>query len=209
MRKSEIIILTLVLISLLTAVFLYQRMPDEMASHWNAEGNVNGYMSKFWGLFLMPIVAAAIFIMFIIIPKIDPLKANIKKFMGYYESFMVLVTIFLLYIYGLSLAWNLDYRFNMTRMITPAIGLLFFYAGILTENAKRNWFIGIRTPWTLSSPKVWEKTNKLGGQLFKISGIIALIGVVFPDQAIWLILLPIIASTVFIIIYSYVEYQKK
>ena len=209
MRKSELAILFLILISLAAAFILLPRMPDQMASHWGTEGNVDSYMSRFWGLFMMPIIAAFILILFIIIPKIDPLKTNIKKFRKYYDSFMVLITIFLLYIYALTLAWNLNYTFNMNRMITPAIGLIIYYAGILTENAKRNWFIGIRTPWTLSSPKVWDKTNKLGGKLFKIAGVIALLGILFPSYTVWLILIPVLTFTVYIIVYSYLEYQKK
>jgi len=61
----------------------------------------------------------------------------------------------------------------MGQMMVPALGILFYYCGILIENAKRNWFIGIRTPWTLSNEKVWERTHKIGGKLFKIAGLIA------------------------------------
>jgi len=209
MKKTTIIVSAIIILSFILGIYLYPQMPDKMASHWNSNGEVNGYMSKFWGLFLMPIVLIVVLIMFILIPKIDPLKKNIKKFRKYFDGFILLLTIFLLYIHVLTIFWNLNYRFDMTRMIIPAIGILFYYIGILTENAKRNWFIGIRTPWTLSSDKVWEKTHKLGGKLFKISGIIALFGIVFPKYAIWLILAPVIATAIYTLIYSYFEYQKK
>jgi uncharacterized membrane protein len=89
------------------------------------------------------------------------------------------------------------------------LGLLFFYIGILCENAKRNWFIGIRTPWTLSSDKVWDKTNKLGGKLFKIAGVVALFGIFFRSYTMYFVLVPAISFAVYTIVYSYLEYRKE
>ena len=97
----------------------------------------------------------------------------------------------------------------MSRLMAPAMGFLFFYCGILIKNAKRNWFIGIKTPWTLSSDKVWDKTHKLGGKLFKIMGVISFLGIIFPNYFVWLLLVPILAITLFILFYSYFEYQKE
>ncbi len=184
-------------------------MSEKMASHWNIQGEVNGYMSKFWGLFLMPIISIGLLILFILIPKIDPLKANINKFRKYFDGFIVLIMIFLFYIYLLTLFWNLGFRFDMGRLMVPALGILFYYCGILVENAKRNWFIGIRTPWTLSNEKVWEKTHKIGGKLFKIAGLIALLGIFFPNYAFYFILVPVLLVAVYTIAYSYFEYQKE
>ena len=67
----------------------------------------------------------------------------------------------------------------MTKFIIPAFAVLLFYIGILIKHAKRNWFIGIRTPWTLSSDKVWDKTHALGGKLFQVSAVITLGGIFF------------------------------
>ena len=184
-------------------------MPEKVASHWNSKGEVDGYMSKFWGIFLMPILSIVLLVLFVLFPKIDPLKKNITKFKKYYEWFIVLFILFLFYIYIITLIWNLGYKFNMTAAIIPAFGILFFYIGILTENAKRNWFIGIRTPWTLSNDEVWEKTHKLGGKLFKISGVIALLGILFQKYAIYLFLIPVIFSALYSSIYSFFEYRKQ
>lgn len=96
----------------------------------------------------------------------------------------------------------------MTMMIIPALGTLFYCLGILTENAKRNWFIGIRTPWTLSSDRVWDKTHKLGGRLFRLTGVIAFIGLFFQSFAILFVVVPVIAVAVYLTIYSFMEYRK-
>ncbi len=209
MRKTEKIILGILVLSFAIGTFLYPQMPDKMASHWNAQGQVDGYMSKFWGLFLLPLTSVGLFLLFILIPKIDPLKVNIEKFRNYYDGFVVFMMIFLFYIYLLTVFWNVGIRFNMTRLLTPALGILFYYCGVLIKNAKRNWFIGIRTPWTLSSEKVWDKTHQIGGKLFKIAGIIALGGVFFQNYALFLVLVPVISVSTYTIVYSYFEYQKE
>ena len=209
MKKTTVAALAIIILSFVIGIYLYPQMPERMASHWNSAGEVNGNMPRFWGLFLMPIVSAGMLLLFLAIPKIDPLKKNIKKFRKYYDWFILLMIVFLFYIYLLTIFWNLDYRFNMTMMIIPALGILFIYIGFLTENAKRNWFIGIRTPWTLSSERVWNKTHKIGGKLFKISGVIALFGAIAQRYAIWLVLVPVIIAALYPVVYSYFEYQKE
>lgn len=209
LRKSEAFVAVIVLLSFAIGVYLYPQMPERLASHWNSAGEVDSYMPKFWGIFLMPIISAGMLLMFMLIPKIDPLKANFIKFRKYYDGFIVMIMLFMLYIYLLTLGWNLGKRFDMTRMITPAIGLLFYYVGVLMEHAKRNWFVGIRTPWTLSNDIVWDKTHKIGAKLFKISGVIALLGIILPKYSILLMAAPAIISSLYLVIYSFFEYQKQ
>jgi len=209
MRKSEITIVIIIALSFILALALMPQMPEKMASHWDLQGRVNGYMPRFWALFLMPMVSLFIFLLFLLVPKIDPLKENIKKFRKYFDSFIVLIIIFLLYVYLLSIAWNLGYRFDMGRLIVPATGLLFYYVGVLLSKAKRNWFIGVRTPWTLSSEKVWDRTNKAGAKLFKVSGLIAFLAIVWPKAALYIIFLPLVLTAVFLVFYSYFLFQKE
>jgi len=208
-RDSKIAILGIILLSFITGICLYPRMPERMASHWNVQGQVDGYMSKFWGMFLMPFICVGLFFLFVLIPKIDPLKANIEKFRKYYDGFVLLIIIFLIYLYLLTIFWNVGVRFNIVQFSAPALGILFYYSGILMEHIKQNWFIGIRTPWTLSNEKIWDKTHKIGGRLFKIAGVISLLGVIFEDYALFFVFVPVILVTVYTTIYSYFEYQKE
>lgn len=208
MKKSYIIIIGLILISFIIGIYLYPQMPDKMASHWNAQDQVDDYMSKFWALFLMPIVTVAMFLLFIFIPKIDPLKKNIEKFRNYYNNLMVLIIIYMFYIYLLTIFYNLGFRFSMTQALIPAFGILFFYIGSIMKKLKRNWFIGIRTPWTLSNDNVWKKTHLLGGKLFMACGLLAFAGIFFPNYLIWIMVVPIIVVSLFAAVYSYFEFQK-
>jgi uncharacterized membrane protein len=209
MRKSELLIFIIILLSFAISLYLYPQLPEKMVSHWNTKGEVDGYTSKFWGLFLMPIILIGFWLLFILIPRIDPLKENIEKFRKYFDGFILLITLFFIYLYSLTIFWNLGVRFDMGQFLTPALGLLFVYCGFLVENAKRNWFIGIRTPWTLSSDKVWEKTHKLGGKLFKIAGVITILGLFFPKYAFSLVVFPVLLLAIYTIFYSYFEYRRE
>jgi uncharacterized membrane protein len=210
-RTTTILVLIMVAGATLAGLILWNRLPDSMASHWNANDQVNGYMPKFWGVFLMPLLTVGMFLLFLAIPNIDPLKANIAQFREAFNLFIVLLVAFMLYVYGLSLAWNLGYAgFNMSRAMLPALGLLFIFIGFLFRSAKRNFFIGIRTPWTLSSDRVWNETHRLGSVLFMISGVLAFIGALFGGQtALWFMFIPLIGSTVFLLIYSYLLYERE
>ncbi len=121
-----------------------------MASHWDANDQVNGYISKFWGVFLMPLITLGMLVLFLVLPNIDPLKANIAQFRESFNLFIVLIVAFMLYVHGLTLAWSLGYQdFKMSAAMLPFMGVLFIAVGWMLRKAKRNFFIGIRTPWTL------------------------------------------------------------
>lgn len=205
--KYEITAAVIFLASLITAFYVYPLLPETVAGHWNAAGEVNGYISGFWGAFIMPVVAGVLLILFIVIPRIDPRKENIEKFQPVFGRFIVLMMLFLAYIYGLTLWWNFGGRPNMSQLLAPAFAVLFYYIGVLVGSAKMNYTIGIRTPWTLCSEVVWQKTHRLGGILFRAAGIIAFFGLLFPPVAVWLVLVPVICVTVITVVYSYVEYR--
>jgi len=209
MRRSELIIGMMVLLSFMISIAVYPHMPARMASHWNAQGEVDGYMARFWGLFLLPFIFLGLALLFVAIPRIDPLQANIEQFRRYYDGFVILFFIFLLSMYAHVILWNIGIAISPNITFPIGVGILLYYSGILLEHAKRNWFIGIRTPWTLSNDKVWEQTHKRGAKLFKIAGVIAAAGVFFHHYAVFFILVPVISVAIYTIIYSYLEYRKE
>ena len=209
-RKMIVSVLVLLLVTTLAGVLHWNGLPDPMASHWGINDQVNGTMPKFWGVFLVPLISLGLFLLFLLIPAIDPLKANIAKFRGAFNLFIAFMTLFLMYVQGLTLAWNLGFtHFKMSTSLMPALGLLFILVGYMIRKAKRNFFIGIRTPWTLSSDKVWDETHRVGSWLFIGSGVIASIGSFFGRMtAFWLVFVPLIGSAIFLVIYSYMLYQR-
>jgi uncharacterized membrane protein len=210
-RTTTIIVLILIAAATIAGLLLWDRFPEQMASHWNENDQVDGYMPKFWGVFLMPLVTLGMFLLFLVIPNIDPLKANIAQFRDTFNLFVTFIIGFMIYVHALTLLWNLGYtNFKLSQAMLPAMGLLFIVIGSLLRKAKRNFFIGIRTPWTLSSDYVWDKTHQLGAVLFTVSGVLAVIGGFFGGMiAFWFLFVPMIGSTVFVLIYSYVLYQKE
>ena len=200
----------LILIASLAGILLWDQLPASMASHWDINDQVNGYMSKFWGVFLMPIITLGMLLLFLVIPAIDPLKANIEQFRKYFNTFIALIIAFMVYVHSLTLIWNLGYTgFRMSTALLPAMGLLFVFMGSIISKARRNFFIGIRTPWTLSSDKVWDETHRVGGKLFMAAGALAFIGGFFPDQAIWFIMLPVMGASLFSVVYSYILFRRE
>ena len=208
MKASAWVTLAILVAFYIIALSFYPFMPEQMASHWNTQGAVDGYTSKFLGLFLFPFIATGLTGLFLAIPLIDPLKANIAKFRKYYDWFVALFLLFFQYLYILTILWNKNVSFDMMRALLPAMGVLFFYIGIMIQNAKRNYMVGIRTPWTLANDEVWNRTHLLGGRLFMAAGIIAAIGAIWPRYGLIFILAPVLLVTLVSVIYSYVIYRK-
>jgi len=209
MKLIRLAIIAGLILTCLITIAVYPTLPDRVVSHWNAAGQADGYMSKFWGLGLIPLIMTACVALFAVIPRIDPLKKNYEKFRNYYEGFILLFVFFLLAIQVQIILWSSGFHVSPNLTFPLLIGILFIYLGFLIEHAEQNWFVGIRTPWTLSSKTVWKKTHELGGKLLKIAGIISFAGVLFQNLAIWFVLVPVLAVALSTIVYSYVEFQKE
>jgi uncharacterized membrane protein len=207
MRKSGLAIWLLVLLAFVLSIAAYPQMPEQIASHWNARGEVDGYMSRFWGLFFLPLLLAGLVLLFLAIPRIDPLRANIVEFQSYYDGFIIVFCLFMLLVHVQVILWNSGIEISPNLTFPIVFGLMFYYIGILLEHAKRNWFIGIRTPWTLSSEQVWAKTHQRGAKMFKLAGGIAVLGVFFLDYAFLFILAPVLLMAVYLVVYSYWTYR--
>jgi uncharacterized membrane protein len=209
LSKPMILSSGILLLLFAASIILFPFLPETLASHWNAHGVADGYMPKAWALFLLPVIALGITLLLAILPRIDPLSGNIQEFRDTYEWFAAGILAFFLYLHLLTLAWNLGFRFPMVQALCPAFAALYYGCGVLMVHTKRNWFIGIRTPWTLSSDGVWARTHERGALLFKASGILALAGVLSTDLAFILILVPVILSAAYTVVYSYLDYRKE
>ncbi len=178
-----------------------------MPTHWNANGVVDGYSSKEVGLFLMPGIAVAVYILMLVLPKMDPLKENVEKFRGIYEWFILLLIIFFFALHIFTILWALGNELDVRYVIIPGIAVLLYGAGELMQRSKRNWFIGIRTPWTISNDEVWESTNKLGADAFKLYGILLIVVLIAGIKNILIVIVPLILLVIGLVIYSYFKYR--
>ena len=209
MRKSEIVALVIIAVSFALGWYLYPEFPIRVAVHWNAAGQVDSYWPRLLGIFFMPLVSLIMYPLLVFLPRAGPLRKNLDKFRDFLDDFIVLLYLFLFYVFFLSLAWNLGIRFSMSGALIPAVAVILYACSVLIENAKQNWFIGIRTPWTLSSEAVWDRTHQRGAVLFRISAGIALLGLFAGAYALWFVLAPIFSSSAYLFVYSYLEYKRE
>jgi uncharacterized membrane protein len=195
-------------VSLMIGWYLYPLLPENIASHWGTNGEANGYMPKFWGLFFVPTLIVFISFLLFWLPKIDPLKENIESFRKYYNGIIAGIVLFLFYVHLLTIFWNTGHRFDMTKMIVPPLAALWYMLGVALPHMKQNWFMGIRTPWTLASVRVWDETHRWSGKIFQHSALLALVGLLFPPFTFWFIIVPILTSAFGSILYSYILFKK-
>jgi len=207
-RHRFLIAAVCVIVSGVTSVLTAPALPTRMVTHWNAAGQPDGTISKPVALALLPAMTAILLFVFALVPRIDPLRENIAEFRPVYDWFVVVFTAFVTVIHGGVIVFNLGYEFDFTVLILAAVSGLFYYAGVLLEHAERNWFVGIRTPWTLSSENVWDRTHRLGSRLFKLTALVALVGLFFGEYAIYFLVVPALLTAGITVVYSYYLYEQ-
>jgi uncharacterized membrane protein len=183
-------------------------LPATLVTNWGAGGEPSGTMSKTLGLWLLPTLTAGLLLVFAAIPRIDPLRENIAEFRSYYDWFVVTFTVYMFVVHAGILAFNLGYEFDFTYLILVAVAGLFYYSGVLLAHAEPNWFVGIRTPWTLSSEAVWARTHALGARLFKLTAGLTLVGLLFGEYALYFLLVPALLTAAITVGYSYYLYER-
>lgn len=196
--------------ALIASAVVYPDLPDRMPTHWNLSGEPDGWSSRAWGAWLIPFMIAVVWGLTRLLPAIDPRKANYAKFAGAFEGIILSVMLFMLVLHGLILRAALGHPVAMDRVMPAGIGVLFIVIGNLLPRARPNWFVGIRTPWTLSSDRVWEKTHRIGGRLFVAGGIvIALSTFLGTNWSQGVLIGVVIACSLGAVAYSYLEWRKE
>ncbi|MFB6164966.1 MAG: SdpI family protein [Haloarculaceae archaeon] len=208
-KRSAALTGAIVVAMVAASALLYPRLPETMVTHWGASGDPNGTMSRLWGAFFVPALTAGVAALLYAVPKVDPRRENYAAFRPLYDEFVVVLTAFLALTHGLTLAVNLGFDVPLTATVFAGVGLLLIYVGRLLGAADRNWFVGIRTPWTLSDETVWQRTHEIGATLFKLSGLLAVVGAFVPTYGVYLVLGPVVASALFLVAYSYYLYERR
>ncbi|HEX9797019.1 MAG TPA: SdpI family protein [Anaerolineales bacterium] len=202
-------IAAIVLVSLGT-LFLYGQLPDPMPIHWNLVGQPDNFAAKTYGAFLLPATAVGIYLLLLVIPHLDPRRASYERFEGTYRILRTGIVLFMVFIQLVTL-YSVLLGGNMlnSNLVILAVGLLFVLLGNYMPRVRSNWFVGIRTPWTLSNEHVWRKTHQLGGRLFVLTGLLLMASVVLPPSfSMAVILSSIVVCAVIPMGYSYWLYRR-
>lgn len=208
--KTEFIPLLLVILVLSSAVYFYNNLPDRIAIHWNFAGQVDGYGSGPTQAVVFPILIVCMYILFLLIPYLDPKGERYEQFNKIYHIFKSIILALIVVVYFLIGLNGLGYNLPVDIIMPGLIGLLFIALGNYLSKIKMNWFMGIRTPWTLSSEEVWNKTNRFGGKVFILAGLLMLAEIIMPDS--WKLVVFLITIVILLagtIGYSYFAYLKE
>lgn len=208
-KGAAFIVGALLLLTGSATAYFYKDLPQALVTHWDASGRPDGAAGKSWALLsLMPAAGALVALLLFALPAFDPIDKGYKDFRKEYDAMIILLVAFFCLMQGVTLALNLGLRLDLGRFLAPAVGLLFFGLGTLMPGFKRNWFAGIRTPWTLSSDAVWKKTHEHGGVVFRLIGILACFGAVLPRYSFYVMSVPIILGAAWVTLYSYLVFRK-
>ena len=176
--KSKKAILLMWIVSLLPFVLVaiaWPHLPERIPGHWGLNGQSDRYDAPAT-LWRMCAISPHQSLGFQLHPRLDPKRENYEKFQPYYDFFGPLVPLLLLLCIAVTLSESLwPGQINVARAIGLMVGVLFLIIGNIMGKVKTNWFMGFRTPWALSDPDVWNKTQRLGGWTFFLSGLSAVI----------------------------------
>lgn len=197
----------LVLAALALTAILYPRFPEQVPVHWGLSGQPDRYSPKPWGPFAIPLTMAAIYLLLLVVPAISPRGYRIEQFRRTFDVIRTAMMIFLFVVVVVADLAAIGTPLPTGRIIFAALGVLLAILGNYMGKITKNFFVGIRTPWTLASDEVWMRTHRLGGKLFMIAGLALVVCAFSGFGGPALIVLVIVASLI-PVIYSYLLYRR-
>lgn len=211
-RASVIVGILLAAVSLAFTGWAWFRIPDSalIATHWGLHDQVNGRMHKLPGLLIAPGLMLLVTVFFLAIRRIEPRRNNLTRSGGLYIAGWVGAVAIIAMVQGIVIATALGYRVPVSALVTPSVAVLMIAIGNVLPQTRSNFFVGVRTPWTLESEYSWEKTNRWAGRFFVLSGLVAFVAMAMfgPIVAGIVLMVSIIASALIAMILSYVFWTR-
>lgn len=189
----------------ITAAVRWSSVPDRLPIHWSTSGEVDGYGGKFVGLLLLPLITLGIYVVFAAIPRLDPARANYASFRGVYTALKTVLIAYMGFVYlVMNLAINNEDGIPVDSLMVGSMAVLLFGIGLVLGKVRPNYFVGIRTPWTLTSKRSWVKTHRVGGWVFIAAGIATGIGAIFSGTvALIAMAVVLVPGIIYLTVYSY------
>ncbi|MBN1585197.1 SdpI family protein [Candidatus Uhrbacteria bacterium] len=181
-RPVEAITVGIVSATVLASPFFYRLFPDRVPTHWNASGAADGWSGPAFAAFFFPAIIVAIYLLMLVLPSADPQKDRYREFSRPYQILRLATVSYMAAIYAVTSLIGLGFDIPIAKASMAGIGLLFLTIGNFMPKFRKNWFVGIRTPWTLSSETVWNRTHRVGGKLFTLGGLAALLSMLLPPR---------------------------
>jgi len=208
--KKHLFPLGITLLTLVAWLIALPHLPATMPIHWGANGEADGFATKINAMILTVGIMVLIYFVIAFVPRIDPRKENYKYFSKTYNIVLNAVLLLFFFVNMSTILQGLGYNVPMSYIAPIMAGLVFIIIGNYLQRVRSNYFMGIRTPWTLSNETVWKKTHRLSGKLFFIGGLLILISAFLPDGYKSVIMWGSIVLCVAIpYLYSYLAYKKE
>lgn len=200
---------TIVLFTFAASAAAFPFLPGEIPIHWDAAGRPDGWTGKWPGAFLVPAVCLGLWGLFAVLPRLDPRREAYRTFRDAYWAVANAVIGFTALVHVLALARGLGWPVPITRVALAGVGVLLVAIGLLLPRLSSNWWIGIRTPWTLESDEVWERTHRFGRGCFVWGGVLAAAAAFLPGEArTWGVFGGVALAAVPPFFYSYLAWRR-
>ena len=208
MKRNYFLIGGLMVIAVLVATLtVYPHLPERVPSHWNSQGQADAFSAK-WTLFAtMPGIMVGLMVLFAGLQWLSPRHFEVDTFRSTYLYIMLVVLGLFAYVQGVSLWAAAGGHFRMDRVIMGGIGLLIALMGNVMGKVQRNFYIGIRTPWTLANERVWYATHRFGAKVFVVGGVLAL-ALALAGAGFWIPFATVLVAAFSPVVYSLVYYKR-
>lgn len=191
------------------AALSWHAVPDRIPVHWGISGRPDRWGGRFEGLLLLPLVGLLTYLVLLLAPRIDPGRANYASFAGAYGTVRLVVLLSMLALQVVMVLAARGHSVDVATLVPLIVGAMFVVLGNLFGKLRPNWFIGIRTPWTLSSKRSWDRTHHAGGWLFILFGFLLMSTALARTTWVIITVIGVIAAGVLgLVVYSYVEWRR-
>ncbi len=207
-RRSLVIAFVIFIALTIYSYMAVRGLPDIVPTHWNAAGQIDGYGSKWIPALLMPGIVLFNILLMLVLPKISPKKFEIEVFRGTFNYVMLIVTCMEAALGVVILRATAHPSIQLGAGLVFGVMFLFFaFLGNVLGKVRRNFFMGIKTPWTLASEEVWDRTHRSAARLWTIGGCVGVILSCFGFPF-WFLLTVFMAMCLFPVVQSYFIYKK-
>lgn len=207
LTRMNVLGLLPVALMVLLALALQERLPDPVPTHWDLSGNVDDWTAKPWGVWLYPAFGAGLWLLFLLLPVISPRGFRLEPARRAYDIVAFVLLAFMAALQGFAYLTALGQGPGASRFVPLAVGGLFIVLGNYLGKFPRNFFIGIRTPWTLANDEVWNRTHRLGGWTFMAGGLLIMASALFGSLA-WVLPVSVVLAAGIPLLYSLWLYRK-
>jgi len=178
--RRDIVAPILVAVMLAGGALAYRHLPALVPMHWDAAGRVTAWASPLWAVLFPPALALSVWLLLLLLPAIDPRRANYAAFIGFYRAVRIALVLVLAAVDAVTLAAALGHPVDGSVVVPLVVSLLLVFVGNSLPRVRHNYFVGIRTPWTLADEGVWRRTHRFAGPVFVAGGLLGAAGLLLP-----------------------------